>query len=183
MSASNSIDEGLFVTIDGVEQWVTIRGRERSNPVLVILTGPGVAFSRMAPFFAPWEKDFTLVQWDQPGAGATHSKNGEAGTGALSVDRISRDGAAVTELVRDHLDVKKVVLLAISGGSIVGLKMVKRRPDLFSAYVGTGQVVNWARQETLSYAMVTAQAHAAGDPAAIAELTKIGPPPYKDTAT
>ena len=39
------IDEGAFVPIDGVPQWVTIRGRDRANPALVIVTGPGAAFS------------------------------------------------------------------------------------------------------------------------------------------
>jgi pimeloyl-ACP methyl ester carboxylesterase len=183
MPASEPIDEGLFLETNGVEQWVSIRGRPRTNPVLLLVSGPGVALSRMAPFFAPWERDFTLVQWDQPGAGATHSRNGEAGTGPLSIDRISGDGIAVAQLVCERLDVKTVVLLSISAGSIVGLKMVKQRPDLFSAYVGTGQVVNWARQEALSHAMVMAQARAAGDHRAIAELTEIGPPPYKDLAT
>ena len=77
--AAESIDEGTFVPINGVDQWVTIRGSALNNPVLLILAGPGAAFTRMAPFFAPWEQSFTLVQWDQPGGGATHGKNGDAG--------------------------------------------------------------------------------------------------------
>ena len=56
-----SIDEGFFVPIHGLEQWITIRGRDRRNPVLLVLAGPGVAMSVMAPFFAPWEEDFTIV--------------------------------------------------------------------------------------------------------------------------
>src|SRR5207344_47139 len=71
-----SIDEGQFVTIGGVDQWVTMRGQDAVNPLLLLIGGPGAAFSSMARFFAPWERDFTLVQWDQPGAGATQAKNG-----------------------------------------------------------------------------------------------------------
>jgi pimeloyl-ACP methyl ester carboxylesterase len=178
-----SIDEGRFAKIHGVEQWLTFRGRDAGNAPLLIVGGPGAAFSRMAPFFAPWERDFTLVQWDQPGAGATQAKNGDAGTGALSFDRLARDGIAAAEFARHHLRARKLAVLGISGGSIVALKMVKQRPDLFCAYVGTGQIVDWARQEALSYAMVVARARDAGDRTAVDELTKLGPPPYPDVAS
>ena len=175
------IDEGRFVLVNGVEQWITIRGQSRTNPVLFMISGPGVAFSRLALFFAPWERDYTLVQWDQPGAGATASRN--AGTqGAISFERLTRDGLAVAEFIRSHLQPDRMVLLGISGGSIVALNMVTRRPDLFAAYVGTGQIVDWARQEALSYEMVMAQARARGDEAAVAELTALGSPPYDDLA-
>jgi len=180
---TQTIDEGVFVEIKGIPQWLTFRGGDGRNPALLILGGAGAALSRMAPFFAPWEQEFTLVQWDQPGAGATQAKNGEAGTGPLTVDRITADAIAVAEFVRQYLQTEKIAVLGISGGSIIGLKAVKQRPELFSAYVGTGQGVNWMRQEQLGYAMVLEQARAASDQSAIAELEKIGAPPYKDAAT
>ncbi len=180
---AQSIDEGAFVEIYGTPQWLTFRGSDRGNPALLILSGAGAALSRMAPFFAPWERDFTLVQWDQPGAGATQGKNGEAATGPLTLDRITADAIAVAEFVRKHLSTEKIAVLGVSGGSIIGLKTIKRRPELFSAYAGTGQGVNWMRQEQLGYAMVLEQARAAGDQDAVAELEKIGAPPYKDAVT
>jgi pimeloyl-ACP methyl ester carboxylesterase len=176
-----SIDEGVFAEINGIPQWLTFRGSDRRNPALLIFSGAGSALSRMAPFFASWEQEFTLVQWDQPGAGATQAKNGEAGTGPLTIDRITADAIAVAEFVRKHLRIERIAVLGISGGSIIGLKAVKQRPELFSAYVGTGQGVNWLRQEQLGYAMVLEQARAAGDQSAVAELEKIGAPPYKDS--
>lgn len=181
--AFDSIDEGLFISVHGLDQWIAIRTRDRRNPVLLVLAGPGVAMSVMAPFFAPWETDFTIVQWDPPGAGATQSKNGDARTGALSFDRLARDGVAVVAAVRQRLHVRRVIVLALSGGTIVGLKMVKVRADLFSAYVGSGQIVTWSGQMALSYARVLERARAMKDEKAVAELEAIGPPPYKDAAT
>jgi pimeloyl-ACP methyl ester carboxylesterase len=177
------IDKGMFVDINGVDQWLTIRGGDRRNPALLILSGPGAALSPLAMFYAPWEARFTLVQWDQPGAGATHGKNGEAGTGPLSIERIARDGIAVAEFVCEYLDTRKIAVLGFSGGTIVGLHMVSRRPDLFSAYVGSGQIVNWARQDALGYELLLQRARGTGDATAVAELESIGPPPYPDTAT
>ncbi len=183
MTAARSIDHGMFVFINGVDQWVTLRGADIRNPALLVLGGPGAAFSRLAPFFELWERDFTLVQWDQPGAGATWALNGEAGTGPLSLDRIAEDGLAVVEFALERLGASKLTLLGVSGGSMIGLMMARRRPDLLFACVGSGQIVDWARQDVLSYAMVLERARATGDLAAITELEAIGPPPYGDTAT
>jgi pimeloyl-ACP methyl ester carboxylesterase len=177
------IDEGFFAQIHGSEQWITIRGHRAENPILMILPGPGAGICRMAPFFAPWERDFTIVQWDQPGAGATHAKPGSTSRIGLSYERLVTDAIAVIELVCKKLGVSKLILLGFSGGTMVGLKLVKRRPDLISAYVGTGQVVSWARQDALSYQLILEQAKAANNRAAVAELEAIGAPPYRNTAT
>ena len=170
----------MFVSVKGVEQWVTIRGSNLKNPVLLVLHGTGYALSSMAPFFEPWERDFTLVQWDQPGAGATYARDPAASALPLTFDRLVRDGIAVTQFIRQRLQARKIAVLAFSGATIIGLKMVREQPGLFSAYVGSGQVVHWSRQEALCYAIVLGRARAAGDCPAIAELEKIGPPPYKD---
>jgi len=182
-SVTSAIDEGLFVDIHGVAQWITIRSAAHDNPVLLVLGGPGAALSLFAPLYAEWEQHFILVQWDQPGAGATQGKNGDAGTGPLSIERLVRDGIAVAELVRERLGKKRVALIGFSGGSILSLAIASRRPDLVSVCIGSGQIVDWARQDAASYALVLAQARAAGDAAAVAELVAIGPPPYRDTAT
>ena len=174
-----AIDDGFFAPIRGEAQWITLRGADRANPPLFILTGPGAAFSRMAPFFAPWEAAFTLVQWDQPGAGATFARNGEA---PLSLDRLAADAAAVAEVALERLGAPKLIVLGISGGSILGLKLAKARPDLVTAFVGTGQIVHWGRQQVLGYRLALAAARARRDAAAVAALEQIGSPPFADIA-
>jgi len=177
------IDEGGFVPIHGIDHWLTFRGDDRSNPALLVLGGPGAALSAFAPLFTAWERHLTVVQWDQPGGGATHAKNGEADDGALTIERLVRDAIAVAEHVRQRLGKKRVVLLGTSGGSILALIIASRRPDLVSACVGAGAFVDWPRQDAESYALVLARARAAHDTTAVAELERIGPPPYPDTAT
>ena len=177
------IDEGAFVAILGLEQWLTFRGDDSANPALLVLGGSGVGLSAFAPLFAAWERHFTVVQWDQPGGGATHAKNGDERTGALTIERLVRDAIAVAEHMRDRLGKKRVVVLGASGGSILALTIASRRPDLVSACVSTGTFVDWPRQDAASYAVVLARARAAHDSAAVAELERIGSPPYRDTAT
>jgi pimeloyl-ACP methyl ester carboxylesterase len=173
------IDDGFFASVRGEEHWITLRGADVGNPPLLILSGPGAAFSRMAPFFAAWEADFTLVQWDQPGAGATFARNGEA---ALSLDRLAADAADVAGIALQRLGAAKLVVLGVSGGSILGLKLVMSRPDLVAAYVGTGQIVHWGRQQALGYRLALEAARARGELAATSELEAVGPPPYRDVA-
>jgi pimeloyl-ACP methyl ester carboxylesterase len=173
------IDEGLFVTINGLAQWITIRGRDRKNPVLLWLHGgPGIAMSNQAPLFFAWERDFTIVQWDQPGGGATLARNGLEATGPLTIERFTADAIAVAEWTRAHLGCRKIVVMGVSWGTILGLELASRRPDLVAAYVGTGQFVSGPRGEKLGYDLALAGAETRGDAAALAELQKVGPPPY-----
>jgi len=173
------IDTGFFVSVRGEDQWITVRSVDAANPPLLILTGPGVAFSRMTPFFAPWEAAFTLVQWDQPGGGATFARNGEA---SLTLDRLAADAAAVTEIALARLGAPRLIVLGVSGGSILGLKLAKARPDLVAACVGAGQIVHWARQQTLGHRLALEAALERGDAACVAELEGLGAPPYAEIA-
>jgi pimeloyl-ACP methyl ester carboxylesterase len=178
-----AIDEGVFVEINGVDQWLAIRGADPGNPAVLLLGGPGLAYSPFAPLYASWERHFTVVQWDQPGAGATQGKNGDATTGPLTIERLVGDAVAVLEAVRERLGKERLVVIGFSGGSLLSLTIASRRPDLLSACVGSGQFVHWARQDAASYALLLARLRGAGDAAAVAELEQIGPPPYPDTAT
>ena len=132
----NKIEEGQFVEIGALTQWIQIRGENRDNPILLVLHGgPGLAFSAFTPIFRSWERDFTLVQWDQPGAGKTLSRNGRAASAdTLTIERTAQDGIQVVEWVLRHLNQRTLILFAASWGTVLGTIMVKRRPDLFSAY-------------------------------------------------
>lgn len=178
IDSANGIDEAMFVRIGGIDQWITIRGQDRDNPVLLLLHGgPGVAMSPFALDTLSWESKFTIVQWDQRGAGKTYGKSGPLDPGT-TIDRMVQDGVELAELLRRQLHKPKVTLVGVSWGTIVGVQMAKARPDLFDAYVGTGQVVNQRRGDPVSYHELLTEARARHDAAAIRELEAIGPPPY-----
>ncbi len=177
---SAAIAESVFATINGQDQYLTFRGENRSNPALMILSGPGVAFSGLPALFAAWERDFTLVHWDQPGAGATYDRNGLPQPYTFA--RLAADGAAAAQVAIARLGVQRIALFGLSGGSIIGLMMARARPDLFTAFVGSGQVVNWARQEDFCYGAILQRAKRTGDTDAVAALTRIGPPPWNSIA-
>jgi pimeloyl-ACP methyl ester carboxylesterase len=174
------VREEMFARIGGIDHWITIKGVDRGNPVVLFLHGgPGDAWSPFADaMFAGWEKDFTLVQWDQRGAGRTYGKSGPSIEPTMTIERMVQDGVEVSEFLTKHLDKKKIVIVGGSWGSILGIYMAHARPDLFYAYVGTAQLVNIRKNDAASYARVLEMARAAGDQQAITALTSIGPPPW-----
>lgn len=181
ITSPKGIDEAQFVTIGGIEQWVRIRGWDRDNPVLLFLHGgPGdVTNPWTFALFAPWEKQFTVVQWDQRGAGRTLRKTGLSVAPTMTVDRLVQDGIELSEYLRKHLAKDKIVIVCHSFGSILGLGMARARPDLFYAYVGTGQVADETRNYSAAYDALLKKAKSVGNQQAIDELSRVGPPPYK----
>jgi pimeloyl-ACP methyl ester carboxylesterase len=183
-SSGQGINEQTFVQIGGIEQWISIRGDNRDNPVILVLHGgPGVSNAPFAPALIPWEKDFTVVEWDQRGAGKTFGRTGPDGSGVLSIERLTQDGIELTQHLRSRLQKEKVILFAVSFGSVLGLKMAYARPELFAAYVGSGQFINAADGDALGYKLTLAQGRALENSEAIRALEAMGPPPWPDVKT
>ncbi len=169
-----------YVKIGGIDQWITITGTDHRNPVVLFLHGgPGVAWSPFAESgFAGWEKDFTLAQWDQRGAGRTYAKNGESVGPTMTVERMTEDGIEVAEYLRRHLHRRKIILVGGSWGSVLGIRMAHARPDLFYAYVGSPQITNYQEDLAASYARLREIAQSKGDQPNLDALNEIGPPPW-----
>src|SRR5580704_6927628 len=182
IDSAKGVDEAMYVHLGGIEQWVTIRGEDRQNPVLLFVHGgPGDVTNPWSfAYFAAWEKRFTVVQWDERGAGRTLRKTGPSVASTMTLDRMAQDGIELSEFLWKHLGKPRIVLVAHSFGSILGLRMVQARPDLFYAYVGTGQVSDETKNYSVAYAALLERARATGNQQAVAELRRIGAPPYSN---
>jgi pimeloyl-ACP methyl ester carboxylesterase len=182
ITTPNGIDEGSYLRVGGIEQWVTIRGEDRNNPVLLFLHGgPGDATNPWGyAGFRLWLQHFTVVQWDQRGAGRTYGRNRDASAETITIARMAQDGVELAELLRTRLAKDRIVLVGHSWGSILGVHMVKARPQLFAAFVGTGQVGDSTANYAVAHRDLLAKAEANGDARALRELREVGPPPYAD---
>jgi pimeloyl-ACP methyl ester carboxylesterase len=177
-TAATPIQEMRFVTLGGVQQWITIRGADRANPVLLIVHGgPGDAQSSLRDTYAVYEKDFTIVQWDQRGAGKTYAQNPDS---SPEPERVESDGIELAEYLCGYLAKRKILLLGHSWGSYLAIGMVQRRPELFAAYIGTGQVGSWRAQVQAQFDFLLARARAAGDRERVKQLEAIGTPDPND---
>lgn len=179
-SATRAIDDKLYVSIGGIEQWITIAGDDRDNPVILFVHGgPG---SPLSPYsdsiYGAWRKDFTLANWDQRGAGKTYQRSGEPDLATMTIERFAADGLEVVDYLRQRLDKKQIILIGTSWGAAVAVHMVKARPGVFAAYIGASPLVNARAGATASYQRVLALARAASDTASITALEALGPPPF-----
>jgi pimeloyl-ACP methyl ester carboxylesterase len=178
--APETVELAGFVPIGGIDQWIELHGEDRRNPViLVVHGGPGEAQWPAAAYYRPWQRRFTVAQWDQRGAGRTYGRYGDK-TADVNLDRIARDGLEVAEHLRRTLGKKKIIVLGHSWGSIVATRMVQMRPELFAAYVGTGQVASWPAVVQAQFDALLAKARSDKDQAAVASLEAIGKPDPKN---
>jgi pimeloyl-ACP methyl ester carboxylesterase len=174
--AGSAINSTSYLPLGGIEQWVSITGEDRDNPVLLVVHGgPGDVQWPEADKYKPWEKSFTVVQWDQRGAGHTYGRIGE-GTPEVNLNRIAHDGVELADYLRRTLGKKKIIVLGHSWGSVVAVTMVRLKPELFAAYVGTGQVVSWKATSDIQYGILLAKARKDGDTAWLEQYADHGKP-------
>jgi len=142
-AATAGVDEAGFVPIGGIDQWIAVRGARADAPLMLFLHGgPGEALSPFPELFTPFQQDFTVAVWDQRGAGKTYGRSGRRDTPGMEPDRFLADGIEVAEHLRRRFNKAKVLLVGHSWGAALGGRMAKARPDLFHAFVGTGQPVS-----------------------------------------
>jgi pimeloyl-ACP methyl ester carboxylesterase len=177
-SQSNRIDTIESIVIGGVKQWIALRSEDTSNPMLLFLHGgPGtaqIAWSRKAQ--RALERDYIVINWDQRGAGRSYSSKLKAED--MLIERFVLDAEELVEALLQRFKQEKLFLVGHSWGSIVGVYLAAKRPDLFWAYVGIGQVADMARGELLSYQFTLDESKRIGNQKAIHELENIGEPPY-----
>lgn len=181
-SAQARLDEKGFVSIGGIEQWVTVKGDSCANPVVLFIHGgPGNPLSPYSDkMFGAWTRDFTIVQWDQRGSGMTFGRSPPPPDAALTIRQMSDDGAELAAWLAHRLGKKKVILWGSSWGSILGVHMAKAHPELFYAYLGTSQLVSFRENQAVGYAKLLTVARAADDKASLAVLEGVGAPPWTD---
>ena len=177
IAKDNSIAELRKVELNGRKEWISIRGENRSKPVLLFLAG-GPGGSQLAATryeLAKLEKDFIVVNWEQPGSGKSYSaiprKN-------LTPEIYVEDGTALVRSLLKEFKQEKLYLLGESWGSALGIFMVKEQPELYHAFIGTGQMVAFEETEKIDYALAMKLAKENGDQKVVDTLRKNGEPPY-----
>lgn len=168
-AAPSPIMEEAFVPVGGIEQWVAIRGRDRSRtPILFLHGGPCEAESPFLSVFAPWEERYVVAQWDQRGTGRTFERNSTPPN--MTIEQLTQDAITVTQYVLGRLKAKKLILVGFSWGAALGLNVIRARPDLFHAFVGTAQPINGKDIFEKRRVSAVARAEAANDAEAVAQL-------------
>jgi pimeloyl-ACP methyl ester carboxylesterase len=180
ITSKHGIDSLASVRIGGIPQWIEVRGENVDHPILLwIHGGPGVAFIPLAGAFqGPLEKYFTVVQWDQRGAGKTYaSNNEELQRSTMNLPQMEQDTLEVANYLRNRFKREKIFVLGHSWGSVLGLWLAHEHPEMIYAYVGVGQLINTKQNQQALYQDELQQARDLHNEQAIKQLESIAPYP------
>ena len=180
IESPNGISSLEEITLGGLQQWIFIRGEDRNNPILIFLHGgPGAplfGISSSRTLYAELIKHFTVVHWDQRGAGKSYSN--DIPVNSLTFDRLVEDCNELIDYTRDRFNTQKVFIVGHSWGSVIGIKTAYRYPEKIHAFVGVGQIINNHQKLVISYDFVVDAAEKSGDMRRLNTLEAIGPPPF-----
>lgn len=179
----NSIAKLTQIELNGRKQWISIRGFDDSKPVLLFLAGGpgGTQMAAVRHELFELEKHFVVVVWDQPGSGKSYYAEK---TKNINVDTYVDDGYMLTKYLMERFSQEKIYLVGESWGSALGIFMVDRYPEAYHAFIGTGQMIDFAETERIDYAKAMEIAVLKNDSALQKTLKGNGIPPYygKDVA-
>ncbi len=155
--------EKVRVAIGGVPQGMFISGSSPGRPVLLFLHGgPGMPEFWLTRRYPTGMEDlFTVVWWEQRGAGLSYSS--AVRRESMTVERFIADTLEVTQYLRRRFSVDRVHLMGHSWGSFIGLQAAAASPELFRTYTGMGQITHQLRSEQESYRYLLAAYQARGD--------------------
>jgi pimeloyl-ACP methyl ester carboxylesterase len=169
-----------IVRLGGKDQWVMIRAASADKPVLLYLAGgPGqsdLAYARV--LYEDLTRDFVVVDWDQRGAGKSYAALDPASTWTL--DQAVADTVELTNYLRARFNEEKIYLLGESWGTTLGVLAVQRHPELYHAWIGSGQMVSQRETDRRLYRDVLDLAARTGDEDLARKMRAFGEPPYNN---
>lgn len=152
-----NIDSG-FVSLGGEEQYVETLSKSIDNPILLFIHGgPGQTETPLLRYFNSELTDaFTLVIWEQRGAGKSFQNNPEPEN--LTLDQLISDAHELTLLLKKKYNKNKIFLTGFSWGSVIGMKLALKYPEDCIAYIGISQVINMKKGMEISRKWIEAKA-------------------------
>ena len=173
----NSIAKLIEVELNGSKQWITIRGEDKSNPVILFLAGGpgGTQLVETRQYLQPLEKYFTIVNWDQPGSGKSYRAVNKA---ELTRERYIDDCIALTKYLKNYLNKDKIYLMGQSWGTALAVWTAIENPSDYHAVINSGQMVDFVETEKICYEYVLEKAKKDSDTKLEKKLIEQGAPPY-----
>ncbi len=172
-SSCDGLDEYFALEINGHPQWLRIRGRSPSNPIVLYLHGGpgGSQIPSFRHYQLGWEADFTIVHWEQRGAGKSYSRKLDPAT--VNLSQLVDDALVVIDYLRERFGRNDIILLGHSWGTLLAVHVLLKRSRGISVYVGLGQVAHQVKSERRMYDYTLEQARSEGNKIAVDQLSAL----------
>jgi pimeloyl-ACP methyl ester carboxylesterase len=174
-TGNQSINSLERVELGGIKQWISIRGTDRNNPVLLFLHGgPGSANLAKLRLQCPeLEQYFVVVNWDQRGAGKSYAA--WFSDTPPTLEQLRENTHELVQLLRSRFNGRKIYLVGFSWGSLLGVWTAHDYPEDIEAYISVSQETNLLEAERLSLEYIQQTASNADDQVAVQALSSIIP--------
>jgi len=145
IDSDRGVQEGAYIQIGGIEQYMQIRGDDRENPVILWLHGgPGNPLAYLTYYYQrPLEKDYTIAYWEQRGCGRTFYRNED--NGDLTIEQFLADTDEIVDYLCARFGQEKIVIAGQSWGTVLGMEYMNAHPDKVAAYIGVGQIIDFSQ--------------------------------------
>ncbi len=140
------IREEEYVTVNGREYYINVRGENKKKPVMIMVHGgPGVPMmSSIHMYQRELEKNFVVVNWDQYATGKSYEFADP--NFQISIKQDISDLNGIINHIRKKLNVNKVIVTGFSWGTVLSMTYIQNYPEHVAAYIGVGQSVNYKRE-------------------------------------
>ncbi len=180
MTSPRSISRLESIRLGGTEQWIRIRGKDTSNPVLLLIQqGPGLPMlNEAADDNKQWhlEDDFVVVYWDQRACGKSFSR--AIPPQSMTVEQLITDTHELIQALTQRFNVAHLYVAGFSLGGTIAALVASRHPEHIRAVVCVDLDVQFDVAERFMYDFALEQATRLGNKRALRELRRIGPPPH-----
>ncbi len=144
-----SISEKIHVNINGAEQGMFIRGKDKTKPILLYLHGGMPDYFLSGKYPTKLEDDFVVCWWEQRGTGLSYCP--ESPREAVTEKQLISDTLEVTDYLRNRFGKEKIYLMGHSGGTFIGVQVAAQSPQSYHAYIGVAQMSHQLKSEKLAY--------------------------------
>lgn len=178
MCKVKDVNECGMVDIGGISQYISVKGKNKDNPIILLLHGgPGATLTTIENLLpSELEEKFLVAHWDQRGAGKSYSE--DIPVESMNFEQFISDTLEVVDYLLDKYNREKIYLYGLSWGTVLGINATYRSPDKFYAYIATGQIVNTIEGDKIAYQAELSVAKEQNNNEALEKLKKIGEPPY-----
>ena len=164
------IDSLYDVEINGTKQKILVQSKNINNPVLLWLHGgPGTSEMFINHYcMTKVINYFTVVQWDQRGTALSYNETLKSSD--ISFEKVFDDAVCLTEKLRKTYQQDKIFIIGHSFGSVLGMHLIEKFPNLYYAYIGMGQVVNDTKSREITYKWLFERLSEDNDTASISKI-------------
>lgn len=142
IDTENGIQESTYIDIDGMKQYIQIRGENTENPVMIFIHGgPASPMGYVSAYYQrELESELTIINYDQRGCGRTYYAN-DCNANS-NIDLLVNDLNVIVEYAKERFGKDNVIIAGHSWGTVIGSIYVQKYPENVSCYIGISQITN-----------------------------------------